>query len=533
MGKVATLAAAFRRFVGLLSACRVSACGHRLTAAPTLSEVSDGRLFRYLGLRHVRGHFDALTCFRSLVMSLVVCAVVVFGSVFPRAAHASDFATWSAAQTSCKNIAKQLLNPQNQPAGICTDDPTNCRFIAYYPDGKTVYNTMSYPCNTAPPANPCTANAFPGKPLGLLPGKILSGYQTCKHGVDTGRGDGSTVNCVISTSVTGPPTENQWGSWNTPGTVGATGDVCDGTFSQGSNSWKTGNGGVPPAPVPPSIDAYTPTTPMPKTCGAGSCMDPSTGQFCGSSEGVPVCVSGASARSSAGSCISSGDSTVCAGSPTAPMPPASSNPDAAGSLKNTDTYTQADPVTGANQTVQVNTFTNPGGAAITSGQGSKDTGPASSSSTGGTSCKPGELCNDRYIGAPCDADPSVAGDPLLGAIAQDIHRIRCSSGDGLSASDFDGADRSLGDDHSADEVFVDGSGAGSGGSGDTGLSGLDSSGFLGGHGSCPGFQPIQYLGMNILTSDGICQTGSMLSAFILAMAYAAAALIIARVKTGS
>ena len=39
--------------------------------------------------------------------------------------------------------------------------------------------------------------------------------------------------------------------------------------------------------------------------------------------------------------------------------------------------------------------------------------------------------------------------------------------------------------------------------------------------------------MNILTSDGICQTGSMLSAFILAMAYAAAALIIARVKTGS
>jgi hypothetical protein len=89
----------------------------------------------------------------------------------------------------------------------------------------------------------------------------------------------------------------------------------------------------------------------------------------------------------------------------------------------------------------------------------------------------------------------------------------------------------MGEDHAASEVF--GNGGGTDGSGQPALGDLDSSGFLGGSGTCPGFAPVMYLDVNILPSDGICSAAAMLANFILAMAYVLAALIIARVKAGS
>lgn len=505
MGMVATALAAIRRIVGLLSACRISACGNRLTAAPTPSEVSYGRLYRSRRLHHVRGG---------------ACALILAALVSPGVLRATSCPAADNALAACQAAA-------NSQGGTCTYNPNYGGRPAWV---ETVHGSIMggyafTPCGgwTPPPDNPCTGSGVPNF-TGLFQAKILKGYSWCKGNVPTGYGS-ATTSCTMSFQPSGQPVMNEWGHWVTPGTLSATGNTCDGTGGSGSNSWKNPDGTPAAAPVPPAPDTTPPQSPMPKTCGGGSCYDSANDQYCATSGGGQICVSGNSARSGSGGCASSGDSTVCAGSPTSPMPPSSKNPDAASSLRNSDTYTQADPVTGANQTVNVNTYTNPGGTATTSGQGTGDSGPPSAQD--GTDCKPGDLCNDRYVGASCDGDPSVAGDPLLGAIATDMHHVRCDGDkNNIKASDFDSADHSQGDDHSPDEVFVDGSTT------DTGLSGLDSTGFLGGHGVCPGFQPIEYLGMNIMNSDGICQSGSMLSSFILAMAYAYAALVMARVKSG-
>ncbi|WP_266182162.1 hypothetical protein [Dyella humicola] len=507
---VASALAAIRRIVGLLSACRDSARRTRLTAAPTPWRNPHGRLYRSFGLPHVRGSFGALT----LLPLLVFLAAGLFSEPV-RAA--TPYPSYSEAMAHCQTVNAQLAQ-----GSACVEVPASCYITLFYPDGKTIYNSYSYPCDSVP-SNPCTANA-PGMSGGFA-GKITSTMTWCKGGVPTGKG--TTVSCTMTFTPSGVPTSNQWGSWHTAGTLAPSGDTCDGSGGAG-NGWKNPSGQPDPLPVPPSPDSTPPTTPAPKTCGGGSCYDPASDQYCATVGSSQICVPGSQARNSTGGCASSGDSTVCAGSPNAPRPPSGNIPDPAGSLNNTDNYTQANPSTGGNITVPVNTYTNPGGQTSTSGQKTGDIGPPTTG-TGKPDCKPGDLCNDRYIGASCDGDPSVAGDPLLGAIAIDMHHVRCQ-GDkqGLKASDFDGADRSKGDDHSPDEVFSEGSGSGTG----DGLAGLDSTGFLGGHGVCPGFAPIEYLGMNILPSDGICRTGEILSAFILAMGYAVAALITARMKSG-
>ena len=383
------------------------------------------------------------------------------------------------------------------------------------------------PNNGAPPDNPCTVNA--PQSSGGFAGKIVKAWTWCKPGVDTGKGDGSTVSCVMSFQPSGWPTQNQWGSWNTPGSLTATGDTCDGSGDQ----WKTNTGGEPSDPKPPSPNTAPPAPTPPKTCGGGSCHDPASDQFCGTSGGAQFCVPGGKARGAdtagnptagGGGCASSGDSTICAGSPNAPTPPAppqSPIADPPASVTHIDTYTQANPQTGTNVPISVVTYTNPGGTPSTSGQSSGDRGPAPASSTGG---KDG---NGASGGGDCTSPPVVTGDAALGMIARQTWYTRCAiEANKVTAHDLDGADRSLGDQTtSPDSVFQESDVGQDGGV----LDALDSSGFLGGGRSCPGFPTVKGVGgTDIITDRGVCDGFALLAGFVLAAAYVIAAIIIYR-----
>lgn len=281
----------------------------------------------------------------------------------------------------------------------------------------------------SPPSNPCTVNA--PSTSGGYNGRVLQDMTWCKAGVDTGKGDGSTVSCTMKFTVSGRPTQNQWGSWHTAGTLAASGDLCDGSGGAGSNNWKNADGTPAAAPVPPSPQATPPTVAPPKTCSGGSCYDPVSDKFCATSGGQQFCVSASAATGSdvagnatptKGGCASSGDSTICAGSPSAPAPPSppqSPIADPPTSVTNVDQYTQANSKTGANVPVSVVTYTNPGGAPTTSGQQSGDVGPAPSSSTGS---KPG---NGASGGGDCGSPPAMTGDAALAMIARQQWLTRC------------------------------------------------------------------------------------------------------------
>ncbi|MBT2119860.1 virulence factor TspB C-terminal domain-related protein [Dyella sp. LX-1] len=284
-------------------------------------------------------------------------------------------------------------------------------------------------------SNPCIANA--PTHTGQFGGRYTSGMTICTPGVPAG--DGSTVTCKMRFSVLSPAVQNQWGQWNTNGSLAPTGDLCDGSAGGGGGSnWNNSDGTPTGDPIPPQPDANPPKPVPPKTCGGGSCYDPANDNYCGVSGGTQVCIPGNSARGfdssgnatptpgggPQGGCASSGDSTVCAGTPNAPTPPAppkSPIADPPTSIVNIDHYTQANPATGANTPVTVTTYTNPGGAPVTSGQKPGDSGPAPSSSTGN---KPGNGYGD---GGDCGAPPACTGDAVMCGIARETWRNRCSA----------------------------------------------------------------------------------------------------------
>lgn len=269
-------------------------------------------------------------------------------------------------------------------------------------------------CGIVPPSNPCTDNAM--NYTGLFPGKITNASSWCKGNVPTG--DGGTTFCAQSFVPSGPPTQNQWGSWSTPGTLSASGSGCDAKGK--SNEW-TGPDGKPMQPAPPSPDVTPPKNPMPKTCGGGSCYDPATDTYTAvDANGNQISVPGSAARGSSGSCISSGDTTLCAGSPGAPKPPGDKVPDPSTAIRNSDNYTQADQNTGANQNVTVNTYTNQGGQGSTSGQKPGDSGPASSSSSPNP-----DKGNSASGGGDCGSPPVMGGDAALAMIARQQWLTRC------------------------------------------------------------------------------------------------------------
>lgn len=383
-----------------------------------------------------------------------------------------------------------------------------------------------------PSTNPCKANA-PQLGNGYR-GRVLVSMSFCMPGVPTNDGSGGTVTCKMSFTPSAPPIQNQWGNWNTAGTLTATGDLCGG--DQGG--WSNPDGSPVGDPAPPSPQVTPPLPAPPQTCGGGSCYDPNKDQYCATSGSTQICVPGSTGRgfgntgaptptppgTPQGGCSSSGDSTLCVGTPSAPQPPAppqSPIADPPTSVTNIDHYTQANPQTGVNTPVTAVTYSNPGGVQTTNGQKPGDSGPAPASST----AKPG---NGAGGGGDCTSPPVMTGDAALGMIARQTWYTRCAvEANSIKASDFAGADRSLGDQTtSPDVVFQEG------GTGSTGgvLDGLDSGGFLGGR-SCPGFAPVKGVGgYDIVTDRGVCDIFGQIGTYILAMAYALGAFIIYKGK---
>lgn len=497
-----------------------------------------GRLYRSRRLRDVYRRSGAL----------IFAAVVVAFSPFKAHASSGYYSTDLEAKAACQAAWDEFratggsASYQNCSRFSAGTGPYPSSTLNYYVfqgvlPGSAGYSVLGGPfyVGASPPdPEPCDVSKVPSGKMSQS-GKILDGYSICANAFPDSTG-AVPYQCTLTVTPLAPPTMNPWGKWSTYAQLTPTGAKCDpSTFGGGQSGYENGQGGpvvpAPPAPTVPSQGETPP--PPPKTCGGGSCYDPAKDQYCAvSASGSQVCIPGDQARGNGttptGTCTSSGDSSVCGGTPDAPLPPSDVNPDPSGSLTNRDNYTHANPSTGSNVNVVVTTYTNPGATPTTSGQGTGDRGPASSSSTGGPECTAGALCHDAYATAPCGADPVVQGDPLLGAAVTELHRIRCATGDPLKASDFDGMDRSLGDQSaSPNDVFAENSD----GDGDI-LSGLDSSGFLGGGRSCPGLAPVMLEGKDLFgdASAALCKTGSMLGGLILAIGYALAAIIIYRGK---
>lgn len=267
----------------------------------------------------------------------------------------------------------------------------------------------------AAPSNPCTA-AYTSQRI-YNSGKITQGASICGRAADNL--SGGTVQCALTFTPISPPTQSQYsGAWETYGTLAPSGNLCGGTEG---DPWKDGNGGaMNPSPAVPTLPAVDVAVP-PKMCGGGSCYDPKTDQYCGVSGGQQFCVTGAKARSSAGGCASSGDATICSGSPNAPAPPpppASPISNPLTQIKSQDNTTQADPVTGVPQNISTTVYAQPS-ANVQSGQQPGDSGPAPSSSTGGP-----EVTSSG--GADCNTPPIVTGSPGLAQVAFQAWKTRCA-----------------------------------------------------------------------------------------------------------
>lgn len=361
-----------------------------------------------------------------MVVALSLCVLVVPLDVWA-SMHNGAYNTQSEALAACQLDASNATPVESQwhckgPRGTGRSDYPYAYDLASWDNGKEYTYTWSYIFKTLTPSNPCVDNP-PNTTSGALTGKVLQGYSFCAPTTDTQ--SGATVYCRMSVSVSGPPTMNRWGSWSTPGSSTATGATCDGT--PGDGGWEAPDGTVPvPAPADPTVTP--PQTPMPKTCGGGSCYDAAADKFCAvSGSGAQMCIDGATARGDTGApggCASSGDSTVCAGSPSAPRPPADKVPDPPTAITGSDSYTQADPQTGANQVVDVTTYTNQGAPQSSSGQDTGDRGPAPASS----SPSPDDSGEGQASGGQsCNSPPICSGDAPTCMVVNQTWLDRCKA----------------------------------------------------------------------------------------------------------
>lgn len=327
----------------------------------------------------------------------------LLASVYSPRAAAANYPAWADAWAACQSsqaawTAQNPMPPGNYWAECHTMASPAKLVLLQYRAVSTGWGTLAsfnYD-GPVPPANPCTAAYTPQRIYNE--GKITQGASICGRATDAF--SGGTVQCALTFTPISPPTQNQnSGGWETYGTLAPSGNVCGGTEG---DPWKDGNGGAmnpaPPVPTLPATDVPAP----PQICGGGSCYDAKNDKYCASSGGAQFCVSGATARSAAGGCVSSGDATICAGSPNAPKPPAppaSPITDPPTQIKAQDNTTQADKVTGTPQNVSTTVYAQPS-APVDSGQKPGDKGPPAkdpaepekASASGGQDCNTPPIC---------------------------------------------------------------------------------------------------------------------------------------------
>jgi len=330
-----------------------------------------------------------------------VCVAFVATLISSSVVYASSNPSYDAAIAAC-----QAVEPSSPslPAGTCENmagDPGDVRYwyINVYGQnaGDGVWSfTGSVP---APPTNPCLA--IPSVPRTYLQGKYLSGFSAPEMSPASA---GPQVSCAITYTPLSPPIlDPNSGEWYTYVSAVPSGNPA------GGPGVTDGNGDAPdPQPPTPTMPAVN-VTATPQICGGGSCYDAATNQYAAlDSSGNQIVLPGPTADSAAGGCTSGGNSSICGGSPNAPLPPSPPNSPISSpptQVQSVDTYTQANPTTGANYTVTVSTYSAaPGGT--TSGQQPGDSGPksapASSSSTAGTGSYGG--------GTDCNTPPACSGD---------------------------------------------------------------------------------------------------------------------------
>ncbi|RUL78769.1 hypothetical protein [Dyella choica] len=343
-----------------------------------------------------------------------VRAAVTAGQAYQscQAILAQDQATWgSSFQTQ---PCKQSTNPVSGNPAYCF--PYGLAGQGYpWLGGCTDY--------TGSPVNPCSMLANSSIDTYYFPGEQLG---TTGQTLVTDPNSGGKVWCPYTIQWSGASgIADAYGHYHIHATITYTGDLGDTGPSGGPTSPQMND----PNGNPLSQQPTTSNGPSPTICGGGSCYDPNTDQFCGVSGGGQFCIPAHTAESSQGGCVSSGGGTLCAGSPSAPLPNPTQNQitDPSTQIGSSDKYTQSNISTGATSGVTVNTYNSPGGS-VSSGStnsslpasnssGSKSS-PASSSSTGNGGSYGG--------GSDCNSPPACSGDAVMCGVGRQEWYAMCN-----------------------------------------------------------------------------------------------------------
>lgn len=494
------LLALVQQALGVAVRLRVSACRPRGRRHPALSSFGghDGRLDHSRSLVRSRVACGALTCLGVLVLATL--------SLVPREARAAD-PTKSQAFAAC---AARLTGVQQEAArngwrftGSCVEVPSfdgsalGCAVIkGHYdddPDSTSQFGGGGcWTVDDTDQPNQCASHVAPsGSKWGAA---YASGSKVCADSCE-----------FVFTQAAGSISV---------GIPGQSTGISNGTFAPTGASCTSSD-----TPPPASNDP-------PPLCNGGSCYDSSANKFCSvNSSGVQTCVSGpkdpggGAPPKQDSACAVNGSSAQCAhaASDPAPTPP---NPPISDPQKQ-QTGTGSFSAGNAGGITGISTGTYQGSTSSSGGDGSGGDG-SGGDGEGEGDCTAGKACDDAYTDAACGAAPSTAGDPLLSQMAIEAHRQRCVH-EGI-ANELAGADKSLGDDHQPGEVFVDDK---------SDTQQFDDSGFLGGGGQCPGLPDVEYMGHPVLSADGMCETAPILAGFVLFAAYVLAAVVAARITSGS
>lgn len=306
---------------------------------------------------------------------------------------------------SCKTVAPVPgVNPPMFQVSLCSTVNGAC----YYTWSGPYSGSTDTSCAAMPDNNAGTAQA-------LDRGSAQS-VQMCDTSSGYGAGSGSGCVAQFHPGIGIASSQGGFvfaGSWKTTGT-GCTPNP-DGTFTPDGSSL-------------PQASPKGPTGPSSRSCGGGSCVDPSTGQACVVTQsGQQFCTpTGAAFPPSQSNCYSDGSSTtLCIGVPNPTTPPNPPVTDPATQITSHDTYNVSN--TNNQSTTTVNVYNTTGGATSSgqkpgdvgpsNGGGPKGTDPAHASSAGGNGTLSG--------GTDCSSPPVCTGDSVLCGIARTQWSTTC------------------------------------------------------------------------------------------------------------
>jgi hypothetical protein len=331
----------------------------------------------------------------------LILAAVVFVGLVPGSSHAVT-ASWQIAYQNCQNdVASRNWSSLggNAKCFLRSDFP---EYKISYGNGSTSTFCLNYDCgfNGPRPTEQTFCQAMPAKT-----GILMAATNVCVAGCNySPSDDGGRVFTVKGID----------GSMRTAGggTYTPTGGSCNG-------------GPFAAAPV---------TDPLPprKLCGGGSCHDVAAGQFCAvNGVGVQVCVADKPPAGSPGGCVTSGDTTLCAGNPP-PLPPNPPIADPASQIAASDKYTDAGAAGTTTNISTVNNY-NQEGAAPNSGAGADDNKPPASSSSAPS---PGDPTRAGG-GGDCNSPPMCEGAAATCMVVTQTYLLRCPPGGEGTSNDSD------------------------------------------------------------------------------------------------